>query len=131
MPRGKSSAGDKQIVLYQICRAGDEFDVGDGPFDLSSLKTVVLGRGAQRAYDARAAEDLVLVPDPWMSTRHASLTFDGPQAVVRDEGSTNGVLVNGKRVDEVALETGDLIETGRTFWVYLVLAFGPPLPAQP
>jgi hypothetical protein len=118
-------------VLYQVCRAAERFEVGDGPFDLQSLQRLVLGRGSEGGYDTRAHEDIIRVPDPWMSGRHVSLVRDGSGFRLADEGSTNGVLVNGRKATDVLLDNGDLIETGRTFWVYVLLPTDPPLPVEP
>ncbi|MEW5854279.1 MAG: sigma 54-interacting transcriptional regulator [Myxococcota bacterium] len=132
MARARPEEAAKRPVLYQVCRAGDRFEVGDGPFDLSRLKALILGRGAEGGYDARATEDVIRVDDPWMSSRHASIQRDvGGGRFLQDEGSTNGVMVNGKQVDRVRLENGDLIETGRTFWLYLTLPMEPAPPVEP
>jgi hypothetical protein len=63
----------------------------------------VLGRG-DRA-DIR-------LPDTGISRRHAQVSFDGDHAVLTDLGSTNGTLVNGQRVSEQLLRSGDLIQLG-------------------
>jgi len=131
MNKSRVDTDVRRPVLYQICRAGDRFEVGDGPFDLSRLRVLILGRGAEGGYDARANEDVIRVADPWMSSRHAALMRDGARHMVKDMGSTNGVLLNSKRVAEARLETGDLIETGRTFWVYLLLPLEPAPPIEP
>ncbi len=103
-------------VLYQLCRAGERFEVGDGPVDLSDVSDLTLGRGdpAQR----KPGDGRLLVDDPWMSSRHAQLFREGEQYVIEDLGSTNGILVNGESVKRHVLAAGDLLETGRTFWSY-------------
>lgn len=131
MARPRTDTHVRRPVLYQICRAGEQFEVGDGPFDLSTLQTLVLGRGAEGGYDTHADEDTVRVTDPWMSGRHAVLHRGNTGWRLEDQGSTNGVLVNGRRVDSVALDNGDLLETGRTFWVYTLLGLEPALPVEP
>ncbi|MBI5495012.1 MAG: sigma 54-interacting transcriptional regulator, partial [Deltaproteobacteria bacterium] len=131
MTRASPDPEARRPVLYQICRAGDRFEVGDGPFDLARLKMLVLGRGQEGGYDARAEEDLIRVADPWMSGRHAGIRRDGARHTLVDMGSTNGVLLNSRRVHEEPLESGDLIETGRTFWVYLSLATHETPPIEP
>jgi hypothetical protein len=118
-------------VLYQVCRAGDRFEVGDGPFDLGTLNRLVLGRGSEGGYDSQAVEDTIRVPDPWMSSRHASLNREPGGFRFRDEGSTNGVLVNGHPVGAAVLQHGDVLETGRTFWVYTVVPKDAVLPVEP
>jgi pSer/pThr/pTyr-binding forkhead associated (FHA) protein len=54
--------------------------------------------------------------------------------VVRDAGSLNGVYVNGLRVDEAVLSSGDLVQVGRYRLIFLErtpTSSGPPGPATP
>ena len=46
---------------------------------------------------------------PWVSLRHCILTEDGGEVVVRDLGSTNGIRINGQRVERGRLRPGDEI----------------------
>jgi pSer/pThr/pTyr-binding forkhead associated (FHA) protein len=52
--------------------------------------------------------------DSSASRRHASIVQAGNGAIVRDLGSTNGTLVNGVRVQEMTLRTGDTVKVGAT-----------------
>jgi pSer/pThr/pTyr-binding forkhead associated (FHA) protein len=45
----------------------------------------------------------------WVSGRHCILTEDGGEVVVRDLGSTNGIRINGQRVERGRLRPGDEI----------------------
>src|SRR5688572_15293701 len=56
----------------------------------------------------------VVLADPNVSRRHAELTPDGRNGwQVRDLGSTNGVKVNGRRIDgATALTSGDRLALG-------------------
>lgn len=60
-----------------------------------------------------AACDLVL-SDPSVSRKHATLHFRDDRLVVCDEGSSNGTFVNGKRIKERALRVGDVVGFGKT-----------------
>ena len=40
----------------------------------------------------------LVLPSASVSRRHARLVLDGPQPYVMDEGSANGVIVNGVRI---------------------------------
>ncbi len=63
----------------------------------------------------RLAEcDVYLPDDPRVSRRHARLDWDGSGWVVVDAGSSNGLYVNGKRVEERRLKPGDVLELGET-----------------
>jgi hypothetical protein len=73
-------------------------------FELSIGVTIV-GRGD--------ACQLVL-DDPLISRRHACFVVDDQEVTLKDLGSTNGVLVNGTRVDEVQVVVpGDHITLGQ------------------
>jgi pSer/pThr/pTyr-binding forkhead associated (FHA) protein len=73
------------------------------PLTLPHTGTVVLGRG-QGAH--------LRLGDPDTSRRHAEITCQPGQCVLRDLGSTNGTWVNGKRVELHTLRPGDRIEIG-------------------
>lgn len=114
-------------VIYQLCRAGERFEVGDGPLDLSDTDVVVIGRGDPKY----TRHGHFLVDDPWMSSSHAEVAHNGDRWIVRDAGSTNGVLVNGESIDQVTLQSGDILETGRTFWLFSLEPAELPLPEEP
>jgi len=56
----------------------------------------------------------VALADPGASRRHAELRREGDDWVVLDLGSTNGTIVNGKRVNRHRLAKGDRITVGDT-----------------
>lgn len=70
---------------------------------------LVIGRGSEA--DLR-------VNDPGVSRRHALVTVSGtpdaPSVSIEDLGSTNGIIVNGSRVQEIQLRDGSRIEIGNT-----------------
>jgi hypothetical protein len=70
---------------------------------------VVLGRS--READIRLA-------DPNVSRKHAAIRRIGSAYWVADLGSTNGTLVNGRRVTRHELEDGDRITLGSTELVF-------------
>jgi FhaA, N-terminal domain/FHA domain len=70
--------------------------------------------GGDRAVIGRSRDCDVVVSDPNVSRRHAELRRDENAWHVIDLGSTNGVKVNGRRVDQVALRDGDRITIGVT-----------------
>lgn len=56
----------------------------------------------------------LVLDDPLISRRHACFVVDEHEVTLKDLSSTNGVLVNGTRVDEVqVLEPGDHITIGQ------------------
>ncbi len=70
---------------------------------------LVIGRGADA--DLR-------INDPGVSRRHALITVGGapdrPVVTIEDLGSTNGIIVNGSKVNKAALMEGSRIELGNT-----------------
>lgn len=66
--------------------------------------TCIVGRAA----DA----DLRLSPNRELSRYHCRLHINPPNVTLMDLGSTNGTLVNGEKVQECMLVTGDLVTTG-------------------
>ncbi len=61
----------------------------------------------------------VVLEDENVSRRHAEVRPSGGSWIVRDLGSTNGVKVNGRRVDGAqSLRPGDRVEVGLSQLVY-------------
>ena len=56
----------------------------------------------------------VVLDDPNVSRRHAELRPEGEGWAVADLGSTNGITVNGSRVERAVLQPGDEIALGRS-----------------
>ena len=82
-----------------------------------SARLVVGGRtelvGATGAVIGRSREADVVLDDPNVSRRHAEVRPSGGSWIVRDLGSTNGVKVNGRRIQgPQSLRPGDTIELG-------------------
>ena len=68
-----------------------------------SIKTV--GRSARAEFIVEAA---------LVSRLHCRLTADASdQLLVEDLESTNGIFVNGAKVDRAVLKTGDILSVGR------------------
>ncbi len=57
---------------------------------------------------------LYLPEDRFFSRHHCLLEIAPPRCFLRDLGSTNGTFVNGKRVPEAFLTSGDRIQGGQT-----------------
>jgi hypothetical protein len=79
--------------------------VGGGRRNVLSGNRVVLGRSREA--------DIVL-QDPNVSRRHAELRREDGSWQIVDLGSTNGIKVNGRRVDNQPLRPGDQITIGVT-----------------
>lgn len=79
--------------------------VGEGRRNVLSGSRVVVGRSREA--------DIVLA-DPNISRRHAELRRDDDGWQIVDLGSTNGIKVNGRRVDSQVLRPGDEVTIGVT-----------------
>jgi hypothetical protein len=68
----------------------------------------------------RAAHNLVVLPDTFVSSQHALIFLKEGRRVLRDRGSTNGTLVNGHRISgDHLLRDGDQIMVGTTLLRYV------------
>lgn len=103
-PRGEDIRGGAPPELprgrYLIC--------GDEAFALAADVTH-LGRGMTA--DVR-------LDDHTVSARHAIVVLRGDRLRILDDRSTNGTLVNGRRVDEAELHDGDVVVLGRVVLTY-------------
>jgi hypothetical protein len=69
--------------------------------------------GGSGAVLGRSRDADVIIDDPNVSRRHAEVRPSGGSWIVRDLGSTNGVKVNGRRIQgPQSLRPGDTIELG-------------------
>lgn len=94
------------MALTVIVRSGDLSTPASITFD---APRIVIGRG-------EGSE--VLLPDPSVSHRHASIRQRGTDYVVIDEGSTNGTFAGPVRLSPHAprvLRSGDLLRMGRVW----------------
>lgn len=57
----------------------------------------------------------VLLNDPKVSSLHAGIELDGKgQLIIVDQGSSNGLIINSRKVKRIALLPGVVFEMGRT-----------------
>lgn len=67
----------------------------------------------------RHPEADIFLDDVTVSRHHVELTQDELGVTLRDQGSLNGTYINGERVDERQLGTGDELQVGRFKLLYL------------
>lgn len=97
----------------------------DGQFlgtDIFSERHVIIGRDPDES-------DLVLESSQ-VSRKHATIEHDGEHVVVRDAGSTNGILVNGQKVEMAQVTRLDEISIGE-FTLKLKFSGGKQRAPQP
>jgi hypothetical protein len=56
----------------------------------------------------------IQLKDPKVSRKHARITIKAGQLTIEDLDSTQGVLINGERVDECQIQAGDRVQLGDT-----------------
>ena len=61
----------------------------------------------------RAPRADFVVDAPLVSRLHCQLSLNGDRLDVQDLGSTNGTWVNGRKIERIALESGDMLRVGR------------------
>jgi hypothetical protein len=85
--------------------------VVDGPGTKHVLEegSNVIGRGTEA--DIR-------IPDTGVSRKHVDVQLSDGMVTVEDLGSTNGTLVNGRRVGSQQLADGDVLRIGHSVLVY-------------
>ena len=64
----------------------------------------------------RDANNQIVLNDSLVSRSHAQLTvLDNRQVMIKDLGSSNGTFVNGNRITECYLNSGDVVKCGSVF----------------
>lgn len=84
------------LVILEGTEEKDRFDITESP--------VFIGR--DKGMD-------IHLDDTSVSREHAVLFFYDNRFYIRDLKSTNGTLVNGKRIEQIALNYKDLIQLGK------------------
>jgi DNA-binding NtrC family response regulator len=89
---------------------------------LDRVDEVTVGRGAERkverTFESGRSTISIRLADRRLSGRHARFVRDGAGWVLEDLDSTNGSFVAGQRIERRLLVDGDVIELGRTLFVY-------------
>jgi hypothetical protein len=96
-----------------------------GEREVLLIDTVAVGR------DPRC--DISLA-DPLLSRRHAEFVASGPTVIVRDLNSRNGILVNGRKLQEAVLRPGDVVQISQMAVTFLssidAVTVAAPRPGQ-
>jgi DNA-binding NtrC family response regulator len=92
---------------------------------LGEYRAVTIGRGERTTSYRDAVGDRVgprllklEVADSWMSATHVRINDVLGRWTLEDLGSKNGTFVNSQRVTRAVLSDGDVLEVGRTFFIY-------------
>lgn len=97
-------------------------DVGEVVHELTEAKVTV----------GRVDDNTIHINDPSVSSHHAEIVFENGDHILRDLGSTNGIRINNKRLEEGKLCPGDRVRFGSVEGVFEPDAKGTamPLPQQ-
>ena len=139
--QGYSFAGPVSIAIER----DDQLSTGTLRVSSSTVQGTVAWRGVvdiagqrhpllkSRTVIGRGSDADITVADAGTSRRHVEILWDGERAMVRDMNSTNGTLLNGRKVVEAALPPDSTVTIGHTDIVFRVVAQAtppkPPLPA--
>lgn len=86
---------------------------------LDECASCEIGRGASlRVIGARGADRRLELDDRAVSERHAVLASSSEGWILRDVGSKNGLYLNGERIVERPIQTGDVFAVGGCFLVF-------------
>jgi hypothetical protein len=92
-------------------------------------QTIRLGPGRTVRAGRRPLADFV-VEDRHMSGVHFVVECDDKGCVLRDLGSSNGTLVNGRRVTTALLANGDMVVAGETTFSVQIIGDKPEAPPE-
>jgi hypothetical protein len=82
-----------------------------------------------RTVIGRGSDADITIADAGTSRKHVEILWDGERAMVRDMNSTNGTLLDGRKVTEAALPPDSTVRIGRTDIVFRVVPLTvPPKP---
>ncbi len=138
--QGYSFAGPVTISLA----VDDQLSTGRLSIDSETAQGRVAWRGVvdidgkrhplvkSRTVIGRGSDADITIPDAGTSRKHVEILWDGERAMVRDMNSTNGTLLDGRKVVEAPLPPDSTVTIGRTDIVFRVVAQAtPPKPAMP
>jgi len=112
--------------------------IGGGPSMQDVPRVVIIGgnnRGKEYPLQmrdnslGRGVDNDVILADIAVSRKHTLICYEGGGFVLRDLGSGNGTLLNGKRVDSHLLQDGDQLELGNTLLRFI--SPSQPAPIMP
>ncbi len=140
--QGYSFAGPVSITVQR----DDQLSTGTLRVDSSTAQGRVAWRGVievegrrhplvkSRTVIGRGSDADITISDTGTSRKHVEILWDGERAMVRDMNSTNGTMLEGRKVVEAALPPDSTVTIGRTDIVFRVVAQAappkPPLPAE-
>ena len=106
----EKALGPAEILYIKISDCTDRAILATEDIDVSrQILTKVIVDSPETFEIGRMPNNHISFNNHFVSSRHAKLCYNGQNWSVIDMGSTNGVFVNGFRVDSQDLDVGDLI----------------------
>ncbi|MGH4122907.1 MAG: FHA domain-containing protein [Clostridium sp.] len=104
---GKKKTVIKKTMGLEVIERGENFNLRVGAvIPLNDELTV-----------GRKADNLLILGDKYVSSQHVRIYRKNTDYILQDLGSTNGTLMNNKRVkDSVAIKKGDEIKIGTSIF---------------
>lgn len=107
-PVKKGGAAPK-LSVTRGPKAGAEFTIGPGETSIG-----------------RQGDNTIVIPDISVSRKHIVIVRDGMRCILVDQGSGNGTMLNGARVEaETELQDGDVMVMGDTELTFLAPRTAP------
>lgn len=107
-------SGDKTVIIgNELTTARLEFKIG-----LLAGQTFILNKDVFKI--GRKSDNHLIINDKTVSGYHSEIIFDGHGYIIIDKGSTNGTFVNGIRVSQQRLQSGDAKKIGGNEGYFLI-----------
>ncbi|HEY3450827.1 MAG TPA: FHA domain-containing protein [Myxococcales bacterium] len=105
----KKGGASPKLSVTRGPKAGTEFNIGPGETSIG-----------------RQGDNTIVIPDISVSRKHIVVVREGAKCILVDQGSGNGTLLNGARVEaETELQDGDTIVMGDTELTFLAPRAAP------
>jgi len=119
--RGRSGASGPEPYV-QLALDCSRPLAGSTRYSLAHVDSVDFGRAPARSFrlvdEAGTRRMSIGLADDWISKTHARLSRVGDNWLIQDLHSKNGTVVNGSVVERALLAPGDVIELGRTLFLF-------------
>lgn len=113
--------------------AGRKTEILERPVEIDAVGWLVGAGGATRGRMHRLEREKVtvgadrgcevVIEEPSVTDRHASVRFQDGSFFVTDLDSTNGTFVNGERIQREEISDGDRVRFGGSEWIFKCVVF--------
>jgi hypothetical protein len=122
----KTTSVEDPTAALEATPQGDDHRGGPGLDHLAPGRYLMCGDEAfalvkDVTHVGRGMTADVRLDDHTVSARHAIVVLRAERLRILDDRSTNGTVVNGRRVDEADLHDGDVVVLGRVVLTYRVV----------